>query len=200
MPKRKPKTEEPVSFPQRYMVVAADLSLKRPGFARFQVDWADDQASISHLTTFSIDNKTKTKPHGEILREIQTGIAGFCEGIPPAMPVFYVREKAINSRAAMSEIGIFKVVGVTDLFLWETKREQWHEIYPVTVKKNVTGSGKADKDQVAKALASYLGEHAYSNDDESDAAAVGVAFLIQHGQLKPPETKDKTPSSQDKTS
>lgn len=81
----------------------------------------------------------------------------------------------------MSEIGIFKVVGVADLC---AGMKEWAEIYPVSVKKLVTGSGSATKEEVAASLEYYLGKRIYSNDDESDAAAVAVAFLIQNGQIK----------------
>ena len=80
-----------------------------------------------------------------------------------------------------SERDVAKVVGLMDFMLGDT---EWFEIYPVTVKKLITGSGKAEKSEVATALEKYIGKQEYKCDDESDAAAVGVAWLIQQGQLK----------------
>ena len=181
---KKAKPVEPIIFPQQYMVVAADLSLKRPGFCKFIVSHIDNETKIESFETMSVDNKTTVKSHGELLNEILKAIVNFFpdpEKTP--YPIYYVREQAINSRAAMSEIGIFKVVGVTEWYVYGLNNK-WHEIYPVSVKKLVTGSGKADKDVVAKCLPYYFGEHTYANDDESDAAAVGAAFLVQHEQMK----------------
>lgn len=78
---------------------------------------------------------------------------------------------------------MFKVVGVSDLTAHTSEAMPFEEIAPASVKKLVTGSGKASKDEVMSALARYIGQWEYACDDESDAAAVGVAWLIQSGLL-----------------
>lgn len=184
--KRTPKVPEQINFPQRYRVVAADFSLSRPGFSTFVVEQKDGQVTISNLTTTCIDNKrSKKKTHGQILDEIMSGMDALissCED-EESLPTFFVREKAFNSRAAMSEIGIFKVVGIADWLMWKRLQSEWHEIYPVSVKKCITNSGTADKAAVADHLRYYVGDHTYPTDDESDATAVGIGWLIQQGQL-----------------
>ena len=112
---------------------------------------------------------------------------GFTDIIPEDdTPLFFVREKAISGKGSMAETGIYEVVGLTNWIIYRLGYE-WHEIYPVTVKKLITGSGKADKAQVAAGLINYLDgldDHkAFQNDDESDATAVAIAFLIQNGVL-----------------
>jgi len=52
------------------------------------------------------------------------------------------------------------------------------------IKKLLTGSGKASKEEVAAALEKYVGQQNYAVSDESDAAAAGVAFLIQTGRIE----------------
>lgn len=184
---KKTKAIKPIDFPQRYRVVAADFSLTRPGFCVFIAEIQDGKTVISNLTTTCVDNKRgKKKTHGEILDEIMSAMDNIltsCES-EESLPTFFVREKAFNSRAAMSEIGIFKVVGISDWLMWKRLKSEWHEIYPVTVKKCVTDNGKADKAEVASFLRYYVGEHNYPTDDESDAAAVGIGWLIQQGQLQ----------------
>ena len=49
------------------------------------------------------------------------------------------------------------------------------------IKKLLTGSGKASKEEVAATLEKYVGQQSYAVSDESDAVAAGVAFLIQTG-------------------
>lgn len=195
MPKEKKKqqqTEETIDFPQRYGVVAADFSLKRPGFCLMTVVRGENGSKITEIITTNVDNRRPNRTHGELLHQILLKMVYFFpEDDLAGFPVFFVREKAFNSRAAMSEIGIFKVVGLADWFLGRLGKT-WHELYPVSVKKLVTGSGKADKIQVANALQVYLGERNYTTDDESDAAAVAVAWLIHHGQLKAAEGEEKT--------
>lgn len=69
------------------------------------------------------------------------------------------------------------------MILWKSYRKNWEEIYPVTVKKLVTGSGKADKAAVAAAVHKIFPDLEFKNDDESDAAAVAAAFMINEGLI-----------------
>lgn len=55
----------------------------------------------------------------------------------------------------------------------------------------VTGDGKAEKKVVETCLKQYFGEHEYACDDESDAAAVGLAFLMSNGLIKAAEPAKK---------
>ena len=63
--------------------------------------------------------------------------------------------------------------------VWKHAKQAWEEIAPATVKKLLTGSGKAGKEEVAGAYERYVGCHNYKTDDESEAAAVGIAWLLQ---------------------
>ena len=51
----------------------------------------------------------------------------------------------------------------------------------------ITGSGKASKQDVADSLERYVGKVQYGTDDESDAVAVGIAWLIGEDYLKTQE-------------
>ena len=101
--------------------------------------------------------------------------------LAPNIDVF-VREKAF-SRFARETQTLNKVVGISDLIAWKQSHAEFHEIAPTTIKKLLTGSGRSEKDVVAAALERYLGYQIYKTDDESDAAAVGVAWLIQEKLL-----------------
>lgn len=173
------KKEEPIVFPDTYKVVAADLSLKRPGFCVVTMY----KGGIDSVVTASVDNKTTKKCRSEILKEIYDSLLKTIVATS-VCPTYFVREHAFNSRGAMSEIGIFEVVGIADLALWEKAKQEWFEIYPVSVKKLVTGSGKSDKQQVADCVKKVFGQTEFKNDDESDAAAVALAWLIQNKQVK----------------
>ena len=47
----------------------------------------------------------------------------------------------------------------------------------------MAGDGLAEKQQVADALEAYVGKQEYACDDESDAVAVGIAWLIQKNMI-----------------
>ena len=140
-----------------------------------------------------MDFKNSKLTHGEMLYKIYNTLIYELGELSWSYDVVCVREKAFNSRGSQGEIGIFKVVGVTDCAVWDVLHKEWSELYPVTVKKELTGSGKAEKQDVAKAVLRYFPEAKFENDDESDAAAVGIAYMIQNGIIErlPPEEPDK---------
>ncbi len=184
------KKDDSIQFPPKFCVVSADLSFRRPGFAKFVCDISGDRPVITDVVTGFVDNKTATrKTTGEILNEITDYMVKFFPGESCFCPSYYVRERALDkyassARQAVTLEQIFKVVGVTDAFLWRCFKREFCEVHPKTVKKNVTGDGLADKQKVADALSAYVGSREYTVDDESDALAIGVAFLIQNGILE----------------
>jgi len=87
-------------------------------------------------------------------------------------------------RSAKTIQTLHKVVGLSDLYAWAFGHRVFDEVHPITIKKIVTGSREADKEQVAKALPQYVGDLEYGSDDESDAVACGIAWLIQNKYIK----------------
>jgi len=75
---------------------------------------------------------------------------------------------------------IYRATGVINCLLW--KSEQIY-IPATTVKKTVTGSGKADKSQVQKYVQEQWKDVTINNDDESDSLAVGLTYFKQQGIL-----------------
>lgn len=190
LPRRKKTSKEiQVEIPQKYTLIAADLSLKRPGFCVINVDQKDNKPSVMSIKLVSVDNKTKTKPRGQLLEEI---LLAFKQLLDEAeKPVFLVREQSINNcggkmahSSTAARTGVSSVVGVMDWSAWHSGNLGWEELYPTTIKKLLTGNGRAEKHEVAQVLSKYIGEQPYKNDDESDAAAVAVAWMITHNQMK----------------
>lgn len=118
-----------------------------------------------------LNNRSEKKCHGQILSEIYDLITELAVDVAVS-----VREKGF-SRFPHETQALFKVIGVADLAAWKTCRTEFVEIAPTTVKKLLTGSGKASKQEVAAALERYVGKQTYTTDDESDAIAVGIAWL-----------------------
>jgi crossover junction endodeoxyribonuclease RuvC len=183
MPKKK-EAVEIINFPETYKVLGADLSLKQPGFCILSID----NGLITDVKLYSVNNKQdKKKSHGQLLDEIGSK---FKEIFPVNCDTFIVRENEIMKVKVPSERSLSKVVGLMDWLAWALFGKEWYSIYPVTVKKLVTGNGRAEKTDVAKCLDNYIGKQTYKCDDESDAAAVAIAWLIQQGQIKQKENAD----------
>lgn len=165
----------------------ADLSLNRPGFAILHCD--PDTQTVSVVRKSVVDHKSssagKKKPHGQRLAENAAEMKSYMNS---DMELVFVRERGFHKHATETE-AIFKMVGVSDLYAWKY-RKVFEEIPPSVIKKTLTGDSNAAKDQVAKALERYVGLQEYAFDDESDAVAVGVCWLIQRGYLKGVESHD----------
>lgn len=168
-----------IEFPAEYQVLGCDLSLKRPGFCLLSLKITDGKTKITDIQLSSINNKTdKKKPHGQLLNEILVHFESLID-----RNMFLVRETEIMKMKVPSERSLSKVVGLMDWAAWKHGLE-WNSIYPMTIKKLITGSGRAEKQEVADALEKFVGKQNYKCDDESDAAAVAIAWLIQNKQIE----------------
>lgn len=92
-----------------------------------------------------------------------------------------------------------KVVGVSDLYAWGFGRKEFFDIHPKTVKRLVANDENADKEAVANALQQFVGKREYACDDESDAVAVGLAYLLMNKMIDDPYPRDKKPAKPRKT-
>lgn len=157
------------------IILGIDASLDRPGFALIEVK---GNRKPSLITTCAVDNKTtegKKKSTAQKLQEIARVFHRICELYNPDI---IVRERGF-SQFANSTQKIFRVVGVIDLVAYDSFGKLIEEITPCSVKKCITGDGKADKGFVAESLDQYIGRYFYNTDDESDAVAVALAYAVQ---------------------
>lgn len=105
-----------------------------------------------------------------------------------------VREEALRKSGTSASGKVLsilnRVVGVSDLYAWAFGQRQFQEIEAVTVKKKITNDASAEKNEVAEALEQFVGKQEYACDDESDAVAVGIAWLMKQGLIDNPYNKD----------
>ncbi len=181
------------------IVFGADLGLNRPGFSRIHLKKDKEIWHINSVTVMSVDNKSKQKnmkkQRGEKLAEIADSFIRFVaddiNNMGGSVPCYFVREHSINNASfgtrsgTAARTGISETVGVMDYQLYMLSKESiWDEIYPVTIKKQLTGNHKASKDEVASAVKRYVGDMDFKNDDESDAVAVALAWLIKNDYIE----------------
>lgn len=156
--------------------LCCDLSLNRPGFAVVAYDNETKKATVLE-TSYINNHQIKPVPEKlmDVVREIERYVNKY-EGLIP------VREKGFV-RYQNETIALAKVAGVADIAVWNSLHREFFEMAPVMIKKVVTNDARATKEKVADALADYVGERTYEVDDESDAVAVGIAWLIRAGKL-----------------
>ena len=113
-----------------------------------------------------------------------------------------VREQALDKQGGPRNSRVIevlhKVVGVSDLYAWGLGGRVFQEVHPKRVKKLVANDQLAEKEAVAAALPQFVGEYEYACDDESDAVAVGVAWLIDQGMIDSPYPEEKKSSRKKK--
>lgn len=169
----------------RIRVLALDLSLSFPAYAI--LDCVGGEVDIVEVQY--TDNKSKGRSkesHAQRLQHIADDLNVLLKttwGID-----YVVRERGFSQHNATTQ-ALFKVVGVSELeILRLTGIYIATEIPPTTVKKYLTGNGKASKDEVEAGIRKYLSEeqkdYRFASDDCSDAVAVGISFLLQQGFIE----------------
>ena len=177
--KRTLKRREPLPHIEGdFDLISCDLSMSCPGFAHLRYKSKDRSVSIVKKTI--VPNRSyasQKKPHGKILNEIGSALSDFMSGTKIKVAV---RERAFSRFNAETQT-LTKVVGVSDMIVWHILESEFQELTAASVKKNITGWGRAEKEEVAAAIDNYCDHTAFASDDESDAVAVGIAWLIENG-------------------
>lgn len=163
-----------------FQIAACDLSLTCPGFALLQYHADSRSAEIIKKANVPNKSKMKKKKRGEVINEIGTV---FTEYIWPQAVKVVVREKGYV-KFNTSSASLYCVTGALEMILWNRKEMSFQEYPPTSVKLAVTGSGRADKAEVAEAIDNYCTHTNWRSDDESDAVAVGLTWLIDNGYME----------------
>ncbi|WP_083927093.1 crossover junction endodeoxyribonuclease RuvC [Paenibacillus terrigena] len=156
-----------------------DLSLTSPGFAVVDVkNRRPSLVALSHVKTDSDEAQPlryelieahallffrQYRPDGGIAREIW----------PPS------RNYELNDKVHGAWSAVDRALARLDLVVAAN-------LTPSNVKKRVTGNGTAKKPEVAAAVRRILrlsDDYKFATDDESDAAAVVLAYLIAEGLI-----------------
>lgn len=165
-------------------VLAMDLSLNCPAFAVCRVYPNKNKFFIEEVR--HVDNKNSKLTHAEKLKRTADEIEYICHKYAGAID-YIVREKGF-SRFATTTQALFKVVGVSDLTIYQlTGHKAIEEIAPTQIKVFVGGYGKATKDEVENGLRDMLDDsqkdYPFATDDESDAVGVALTFCLKNGLL-----------------
>lgn len=173
-------------LPTNFNLVGLDSSLNRPGFCNMTFEGG----CLTWFDTWVVDNKTKersSKCHGEKLQNILDEGLTEMDNFDNEYEVFYLREHCFISQRGQSESGIFKAVGLEDWQLWTSWEKIWLEAYPSSIKSELTGNYKADKKEMERWVRAYLQNVPnlkFKYDDESDAAAVCIYFLLKNNVIE----------------
>ena len=129
--------------------------------------------SIQDRITWIASGKISPKSNMEIPERLKTIHEGLNNIINEHQPTSAGIEQIFVNHNGQStlKLGMARGVAVTSCSLHNL---QVKEYSPTTVKKAVTGTGKATKDQVAAMVKILLPGCKYSSEDESDALAIAI--------------------------
>ncbi|WNF08388.1 crossover junction endodeoxyribonuclease RuvC [Brevibacillus borstelensis] len=155
-----------------------DLSLASPGFAAVSVRNRKPRLiAATHVRTGTDENYAQRYEAIEafttlFIREQLRAAGRICAVIRESFP------PSRNPRLPQTIYGAWAAV---DRGLHKYGVEVADVISPTDVKKRIAGSGKAEKADVAEGVRKLLGlpeDYRFATDDESDACAVALAWLI----------------------
>jgi crossover junction endodeoxyribonuclease RuvC len=161
-------------------ILGLDLSLTSPGFAVIEVK--RNKPRLIAAANFTTDSLT-----GQALRyeEIEAFALLFIRDHKPFDVV--TREIWPPARNFAQNDKIHGAWSAVDRALARYGYEVSVNMTPSNVKKTVTGDGSAKKDKVAEAVRNILGlpaDYKFDSDDQSDACAIALAYLIREGLIK----------------
>ena len=155
-------------------ILGLDISLTSTGFAVVELfeDGSFKLTECGRIRTYSKD------ADGVRLLKISLKIE---ELITKYDIGYVVRERGFTGGSPLSTQQIFKATGVIEKTLAMHQLTEIHQIAPTSIKKLLTGNGRASQDDVARAVDIYFPATVWESDDVSDAVACILSLLKQKG-------------------
>jgi crossover junction endodeoxyribonuclease RuvC len=155
-------------------VLGLDVSMNSTGWAVLGV-----KGQAVRLVDSGIIKANTKQPHGKRLRNQRETFKKIIEKYRPN----YVAREAGFSRHIKATQTLFKAYGVADEFFAE---DDLVEYAAATIKKVVTGKGRATKEEVESAIRVLLNlpdSFEFKSDDESDAVAIALTLIRDKGLI-----------------
>jgi crossover junction endodeoxyribonuclease RuvC len=162
-----------------FRVLAFDTSMGRPGIALVEVKNGQPRiVDVSHVAT------TASQPHGLRAEIVEAWAVSFIHKHGAKFDAI-VREDFVG-RTSKQAHPVYSAWGACDRALNKFGLNfTTPAISQSAVKKAVVGKGKAEKAEVDAAVRKWTGyKGEFACDDESDACAIALAYLINEGIIK----------------
>ena len=150
-------------------ILSLDLSLSNSGGCVFTTE-GKPLHLFSIFTSSKLEHKDRLRTIGDRLLEVKN-----------KYDIDTVVLESGFSRFSISTQALFKVQGVVSYLFSDCSQKNYA---PSSIKKVVTGNGRADKKEVEIYVKKIWPNIQIANDDESDALAVGLCYFIKTGIIK----------------
>lgn len=166
-------------------VVGLDLSLNGTGVCVIEAG----KYSVKIIKEIFINNKhIKAEDRGHKLFNIYCNIDDTLQelkekGIEPIV----VTESGFSKHTKATQ-ALYSVVGVVEMTMYCNNMSITKSYAPTSVKKQITGKGKASKQEVMEEVRQFLvskqGDYVFQSEDTSDALAVAISYLLDNQLLE----------------
>jgi crossover junction endodeoxyribonuclease RuvC len=159
-------------------VIAFDTSLNLPGVAVVEVKRKKPRiVALGHVRTNGKDNYAARTKHIEAYMHLF---------IRQHMPYDAIVRESFAGKMPNINYAIFSAWNACDRALADFQLTVTEKaIGQSSVKKSVVGRGKAEKHEVEEAVRKWTGyKGEFATSDESDAAAIGLAYLIENNLIE----------------
>lgn len=163
------KTEEGDGDITKYLY-GLDLSMSNTGIAIFNIDTCEP----IHITSIKTNDK---KEYGDRLHVQREYMENLIDKYPPYEIAI---EQGFTMHNKSTQV-IYRVHGIAqELF------HEYPQFYyaPTTVKKLISGNGRASKEVVQDSILKRYPDIKFDNEDQSDAVGVACSHLITKHKLK----------------
>lgn len=165
------------------IVMSFDLSLSNTGYAVGQV--IDRKLEILEIGSIGTKRFAK-RSTGFRLHHIAMELRSLYKKYKADA---VVKERSFSNSRITATQQIFKVNGVWEMITHLANHDDFTEITPASIKKELTGNGRASKEEVAQACLDHfrtiMGDSAlkFDNKDESDAVAILITYCKKEGLI-----------------
>ncbi len=167
------------------IVLAIDPGSVTAGYALLQ----KEGRKINYLASGVL----KFKAEDEFLDRVKSIYDQTLKLISDYDPDQIAMESLIYVKSPTALIKLAQSRGAMLAALTQRYHQKIFEYSPNLIKATVTGHGHADKEGVQKFVTQYLGISQFKSHDESDALAIALCHLLNHGGMNiVPEKKLKT--------
>lgn len=153
---------------------AVDISISNTGIAILE-SLPDDEFRLVDKTSLST-GKTKFPSRFEKKLAILELFEFYMKDKVEDLSFFVLENYSYGSKGSIADLA--ELNGLIKRYIYKHSKPI-DVIAPSTVKKQVAGSGRASKEEVAEALKNYivnLDDFKFNNTDETDACAIGIAY------------------------
>lgn len=150
-------------------IYALDISLSNTGLSIFT-------EKGNPIKIISISTSPKDK-HPQRLKVIADSIYELRKVYSPLVMIF----ESGFYRFSASTQAIYKVIGLIQFLFNDIEQ---YAYAPSTIRKIICGNGKANKEDVEKAVLKVWPNLSFSDNDQSDSCGVGLCYLIDKKIIK----------------